>query len=95
MSIEGHLFELLVLVPTRSGMGTTIFLNLDDPASGGDTFYLSITEAYNHLSNVFRERLHGLYAMHSGFHRRLSAIVEIDIYATQLRLSIPSFAHAL
>jgi sulfonate dioxygenase len=48
-------------------MGTTIFLNLDGPPSGGDTLYLSTTEAYNHLSEVFRERLHGLYATHSGF----------------------------
>ena len=51
----------------RNGMGTTIFLNLDVPVSGGDTLYLSTTEAYNHLSDVFRERLHGLYATHSGF----------------------------
>lgn len=51
----------------RNGMGTTIFLNLSNPESGGDTLYLSTTAAYNALSPIFRERLHGLSAIHSGF----------------------------
>jgi sulfonate dioxygenase len=47
-------------------MGTTIFLNLDGPDTGGDTLYLSTTAAYNALSPSFREVLHGKYALHSG-----------------------------
>ncbi|OAP54782.1 taurine dioxygenase [Fonsecaea erecta] len=50
-----------------NGMGTTIFLPLDVPESGGDTLYLSTTAAYNALSPAFREFLHGKYATHSGF----------------------------
>jgi len=50
-----------------NGMGTTIFLPLDVPESGGDTLYLSTTAAYNALSPSFREFLHGKYASHSGF----------------------------
>lgn len=48
-------------------MGTTIFFPLETPKSGGDTLYLSTTAAYNNLSEGYRERLHGLYATHSGF----------------------------
>jgi alpha-ketoglutarate-dependent taurine dioxygenase len=48
-------------------MGTTIFLPLDVPESGGDTLYLSTTAAYNALSPSFRETLEGKYATHSGF----------------------------
>lgn len=48
-------------------MGTTIFLPLDTPESGGDTLYLSTTAAYNALSPSFREFLHGKLASHSGF----------------------------
>jgi sulfonate dioxygenase len=48
-------------------MGTTIFYVLDRPGqSGGDTLYLSTTAAYEHLSEEFRKRLDGLYALHSG-----------------------------
>ncbi|EXJ77141.1 hypothetical protein A1O3_10299 [Capronia epimyces CBS 606.96] len=50
-----------------NGIGTTIFLPLDTPESGGDTLYLSTTAAYNALSPSFREFLHGKYASHSGF----------------------------
>lgn len=49
-----------------NGMGTTTFLALDVPPSGGDTLYLSTTAAYNALSPAFREFLHGKYAVHSG-----------------------------
>lgn len=48
-------------------MGTTTFFVLSTPPSGGDTLYLSTTAAYDHLSESFRERLHGLRAIHSGF----------------------------
>ncbi|KAI1625826.1 hypothetical protein EDD37DRAFT_607417 [Exophiala viscosa] len=50
-----------------NGMGTTIFLPLDTPDSGGDTLYLSTVAAYNALSPAFREFLHGKSATHSGF----------------------------
>ena len=48
-------------------MGTTFFLGLDVPESGGDTLYLSTTAAYNALSEGFRKFLHGKRATHSGF----------------------------
>jgi len=47
-------------------MGTTTFFPFDVPKSGGDTLYLSTTAAYNALSPIFREKLHSLYATHSG-----------------------------
>ncbi|KAL1910479.1 hypothetical protein Sste5344_003728 [Sporothrix stenoceras] len=49
-----------------NGVGTTTFLALDVPPSGGDTLYLSTTAAYNALSPAFREFLHDKYAVHSG-----------------------------
>ncbi|KAF4126627.1 sulfonate dioxygenase [Geosmithia morbida] len=49
-----------------NGMGTTIFLALDTPKTGGDTLYLSTVAAYNALSPLYREKLHGLEATHSG-----------------------------
>lgn len=48
-------------------MGTTIFLPLDVPESGGDTLYLSTTAAYNALSPDFRDFLKGKHATHSGY----------------------------
>ena len=48
-------------------MGTTTFLGLDVPPSGGDTLYLSTTAAYNALSPSFRAFLHDKHATHSGF----------------------------
>jgi sulfonate dioxygenase len=48
-------------------MGTTTFLVLTGPPSGGDTLYLSTTAAYYALSEIYRTRLHGLEAVHSGF----------------------------
>ncbi|CAK7199884.1 hypothetical protein SEUCBS139899_002570 [Sporothrix eucalyptigena] len=50
-----------------NGVGTTTFLALDVPLSGGDTLYLSTTAAYEALSPGFREFLHDKYATHSGF----------------------------
>ncbi|EOD44023.1 putative alpha-ketoglutarate-dependent taurine dioxygenase protein [Neofusicoccum parvum] len=50
-----------------NGMGTTTFFVLSTPPSGGDTLYLSTTAAYDHLSESFRSKLHGLHALHSGY----------------------------
>ncbi|KAF9873961.1 alpha-ketoglutarate-dependent taurine dioxygenase [Colletotrichum karsti] len=50
-----------------NGMGTTTFLALSTPSSGGDTLYLSTTAAYYALSDTYRTLLHGLKAVHSGF----------------------------
>lgn len=44
---------------------TTFLLGLEVPPTGGDTIFASTTEAYRHLSPAFRERLHGLRAVHS------------------------------
>jgi sulfonate dioxygenase len=46
--------------------GTTFLYILDGPESGGDTLFANCAEAYNRLSPLFRERLHGLKAIHSG-----------------------------
>ncbi|KAG2016268.1 alpha-ketoglutarate-dependent taurine dioxygenase [Coprinopsis cinerea AmutBmut pab1-1] len=45
---------------------TTFFWPLDQPTVGGDTLFLSTTEAYNRLSPEFQKRLVGLKALHSG-----------------------------
>ncbi|KAK1654104.1 hypothetical protein BDP81DRAFT_496716 [Colletotrichum phormii] len=50
-----------------NGMGTTTFLPLSTPSSGGDTLYLSTTAAYYSLSETYRMLLHSLKAVHSGF----------------------------
>ena len=46
--------------------GTTFLYILDKPGSGGDTLFVNNAEAYKRLSPGFRERLHGLKAVHSG-----------------------------
>ncbi|KAK5658300.1 hypothetical protein OQA88_2275 [Cercophora sp. LCS_1] len=46
--------------------GTTFLYILDKPETGGDTLFVDAAEAYNRLSPLFRERLHGLKATHSG-----------------------------
>ncbi|KAI9053011.1 hypothetical protein LZ554_003281 [Drepanopeziza brunnea f. sp. 'monogermtubi'] len=46
--------------------GTTFLYILDVPESGGDTLFANQVEAYNRLSDGFKERLHGLKATHSG-----------------------------
>ncbi|KUJ16243.1 putative alpha-ketoglutarate-dependent sulfonate dioxygenase [Mollisia scopiformis] len=51
----------------RQPPGTTFLMMLDGPSSGGDTLYVNTAEAYNRLSEGFKERLHGLKALHSGF----------------------------
>lgn len=46
--------------------GTTFLYILDKPETGGDTLFANAVEAYNRLSLLFQERLHGLKATHSG-----------------------------
>ncbi|KAK9323175.1 hypothetical protein V1517DRAFT_321279 [Lipomyces orientalis] len=46
--------------------GTTFLSILDGPESGGDTIFADTQEAYNRLSEPFRQRLHGLTVLHSG-----------------------------
>lgn len=46
--------------------GTTFLYILDKPETGGDTLFCNAVEAYNRLSPLFQERLHGLKATHSG-----------------------------
>jgi sulfonate dioxygenase len=47
--------------------GTTFLYVFDQPSVGGDTLFASTVEAYNRLSPLFKERLHGLKAVHSAF----------------------------
>lgn len=47
--------------------GTTFLYILDKPSTGGDTLFANAVEAYNRLSPLLQERLHGLKAVHSGF----------------------------
>ena len=53
--------------------GTTFLYILDKPGSGGDTLFSNMAEAYKRLSPAFRERLHGLKALHSGIEQADSA----------------------
>ncbi|CAN8102080.1 unnamed protein product [Discula destructiva] len=46
--------------------GTTFLYILDKPETGGDTIFVNAVEAYNRLSPLMQERLHGLQAVHSG-----------------------------
>lgn len=46
--------------------GTTFLYILDVPEVGGDTLFANQVEAYNRLSDGFKQRLHGLRATHSG-----------------------------
>lgn len=46
--------------------GTTFLYVLDGPSTGGDTLFGDMAQAYKRLSPGFRERLHGLRAVHSG-----------------------------
>jgi sulfonate dioxygenase len=47
--------------------GTTFLYLLDGPVAGGDTLFANQVVAYNRLSSGFKQRLHGLKAVHSGF----------------------------
>ena len=53
--------------------GTTLLYILDTPGTGGDTLFVNMVEAYRRLSPGFRERLHGLKAVHSGIEQAESA----------------------
>lgn len=53
--------------------GTTFLYILDTPTTGGDTLFVNQAEAYRRLSPAFRERLHGLKAVHSGIEQADSA----------------------
>lgn len=53
--------------------GTTFLYILDKPTTGGDTLFVNTVEAYKRLSSGFRERLHGLKAVHSGSEQAGSA----------------------
>ncbi|KAH7024481.1 TfdA family taurine catabolism dioxygenase TauD [Microdochium trichocladiopsis] len=53
--------------------GTTLLYILDRPETGGDTLFVNAVEAYNRLSPLFRERLHGLKAVHSGVEQAAAA----------------------
>ena len=53
--------------------GTTFLYILDVPSTGGDTLFVNQAEAYRRLSPGFRERLHGLKAVHSGIEQAQSA----------------------
>lgn len=53
--------------------GTTFLYILDVPSTGGDTLFVDQAEAYRRLSPGFRERLHGLKALHSGNEQAESA----------------------
>jgi sulfonate dioxygenase len=46
--------------------GTTFLCVFDKPPTGGDTIFVDQVEAYKRLSPGFKERLHGLKAVHSG-----------------------------
>lgn len=57
----------------RQPPGTTFLYLFDTPDSGGDTLFVNLAEAYQRLSPGFRERLHGLKAVHSGIEQADSA----------------------
>lgn len=54
--------------------GTTFLYIFDKPETGGDTLFVDTAEAYNRLSPLFQERLHGLKATHSGVEQANAAI---------------------
>ncbi|KAM0813234.1 putative TauD/TfdA-like domain-containing protein [Seiridium cardinale] len=54
--------------------GITFLYILDKPETGGDTLFTNSVEAYNRLSPLFKERLHGLKAIHSGFEQAGAAL---------------------
>nr|XP_018266038.1 uncharacterized protein I303_00007 [Kwoniella dejecticola CBS 10117]OBR88196.1 hypothetical protein I303_00007 [Kwoniella dejecticola CBS 10117] len=48
----------------RQPPGVTFFVALEVPPSGGDTLFVSATEAYNILSDEYKKRLEGLKIVH-------------------------------
>ncbi|KAI1443688.1 TauD-domain-containing protein [Annulohypoxylon stygium] len=59
--------------------GTTFLYILDKPETGGDTLFVDAVEAYNRLSPLFQERLHGLKATHSGIEQVNASIAKNSI----------------
>jgi sulfonate dioxygenase len=59
--------------------GTTILYALDTPPSGGDTLFVNMAAAYRRLSPGFRERLHGLKAVHSAHDQAENALAQGSI----------------
>ncbi|GAA5819968.1 hypothetical protein JCM11251_005430 [Rhodosporidiobolus azoricus] len=53
--------------------GLTALFLYDTPEDGGDTLFVSMTEAYNRLSPSFREYLETLKVVHSGFEQAAQA----------------------
>lgn len=76
----------------RQPPGTTFFWVLDQPESGGgDTLFLSQVEAYNRLSDGFKQRLEGLRAVHSAvyqaeFSRKRGGPVRREPVESEVRL---------
>jgi len=54
--------------------GTTFLYILDKPETGGDTLFANTVEAYNRLSPLFQQRLHGLYAVHSAIEQANASV---------------------
>lgn len=54
--------------------GTTFLYILDLPSTGGDTLFANAVEAYNRLSPLFQERLHGLKAVHSAVEQAQASV---------------------
>ncbi|EON97605.1 putative alpha-ketoglutarate-dependent taurine dioxygenase protein [Phaeoacremonium minimum UCRPA7] len=59
--------------------GTTFLYILDKPETGGDTLFVNAAEAYNRLSPLFQERLHGLKAVHSGIEQVNASVAKGSI----------------
>lgn len=59
--------------------GTTFLYLLDGPTAGGDTLFANLAVAYRRLSPLFRERLHGLKAVHSGHEQAQAALARGSI----------------
>jgi len=54
--------------------GTTFLYILDKPETGGDTLFANTVEAYNRLSPLFQQRLHGLQAVHSAIEQANASV---------------------
>lgn len=59
--------------------GTTFLYILNKPDTGGDTLFVDAVQAYKRLSPLFRERLHGLRATHSGIEQVNAAAIRASI----------------
>ncbi|KAI0131847.1 TfdA family taurine catabolism dioxygenase TauD [Xylariales sp. AK1849] len=59
--------------------GTTFLYVFDKPETGGDTLFANCVEAYERLSPLFQERLHGLKATHSGIEQANASLARESI----------------